>query len=173
MVADVDLGQHNRFKLLWLIGDLSAGKWTEAWVVDHRERFTSGADLWSAAWKDTVHLVWSWDDRRSGKVDEGSGVFHVSWTPAGFGRKVRLYKGERDGLDMAVDPDSGRVLVVFSTEQGDFVASRPAKGRWTRPTRLHADLTKEHHVSVRFLEKGSFVIRTRHGQTKEWLLKAK
>jgi hypothetical protein len=42
-LADVDIGQDNRFKLLWLVGDPAAGKWEEAWLVDHRNRFTSWA----------------------------------------------------------------------------------------------------------------------------------
>src|SRR5262249_51141133 len=100
----------------------------------------------------------------------GAGVFHVSRTPAGFGRKVRLYKGESNCLDLAVDPDGGRLLVVFSTEKGVFVASRPEKGSWTRPTLLHAERTGNPGVAVEPLGKGRFVIRTHRGETKAWRL---
>jgi hypothetical protein len=172
-VADVDIGQDNRFKLLWLVGDPSLGKWGEAWLIDHRARFTSWAYPWSGAAGETIHLVWTWQGGASPRRDADSGVFHVCRSTDRFARKVRVYKGEVDGLDMAIDPVGGRVLVVFSTEKGVFVTSRPAKGPWTRPTRLHPAFTREHDVSVKFLEKDRFVIRTKREETKEWLLQAK
>jgi WD40 repeat protein len=169
-LADVDLGQGNRFKLYWLVGNLAAGKWTEAWLIDHREHFTSWAHPLSAAWKEQVHLVWDWADVSAGDKAKGTGVYHVQWTPAGFGRKARVFKGLAENLDMAVHPKSGRLVLVFSTEEGVFVASRPAAGPWTRPTRLHPDLVKRHTVSIQPGPDGAFVIRTRYSKTKEWLL---
>jgi len=173
MLADVDMDQRNRFKLLWVIGDLSAGKWTEAWLVDHRDHFTSWAHPWSAAWGETVHLIWDWTDQSHGDPQKGSGIFHVIWTPDGFERKVRVYKGNVDSLDMAVDPDSGQLLLVFSTEEGVFVASQPADGPWTLPARLHPEFMRNYDVSVQALGKGAFVIRTKSKETKEWLLISK
>ncbi len=179
VVCDVDRDQRNRFKFFWLIGDLSTGKWTDAWLVDHRDYFTQGGHPWSAAWGETVHLIWDWTYHAYGEPHhKDSGIFHVTWTPGGFGRKVRVYKGnvdllEKDDLDMAVDPDSGQLLLVFSTQEGTFVASRPAKGEWTLPARLHPEFTRNYGVSVQALGKGAFVIRTRAGETKEWLLTSK
>ena len=99
-------------------------------------------------------------------------MFHVARTPAGFSRKERVYNGKVWGLDMAVDPDGGRLLVVFSTDKGVFVAARPAKGPWTRPARLHPELTKSLDVSVQAHGKGRFLIQTKGEQTKAWLLTA-
>jgi hypothetical protein len=170
-LTDVDIGQFNRLKLLWLIGDLKKGKWTEAWLIDHRDRFTSTAHPWSAASGDTIHLIWSVTVGHAKDEDRTAGVFHVARTKGEFGKKLRLAKGEIDTVAMAVDK-SGRVLVVFSTEEGVFVMSRPANGMWTRPAPLHASLKQSHNVSVEPHEKSGFIIRTGRDETREWLLSA-
>jgi WD40 repeat protein len=170
MVADVDLGQDNRFKLYWLVGDLAARKWTEAWLVDHRESFTSSAKPWSAAWKEHVHVVWNWDGGAPAEKGREAGVYHVEWTPTGFGRKTCICRERAENVDLAIDPASGRLLLVFSTDDGVFVASKPAGGAWTRPTRLHADLTKNERVLIQAAAEGKFLIRTHYRRTREWLL---
>ena len=163
-------GQNNRFKLYWLVGNLATRRWTEAWLVDYRKRFTSWAHPWSAAWKEHVHLIWNWDGGASADKDGESGVYHVEWTPAGFGRKTCISRGNAGYVDVAVDPVSGRLVLVFSTDDGVFVASKPTDGVWTRPTRLHADLTKQERLLIQAVENGKFVIRTHHRMTREWLL---
>jgi WD40 repeat protein len=168
MVADVDIGQGNRFKLYWLVGDLTAGKWSEAWLVDHRDRFTSWAHPWSAAWKEQVHLVWNWDGGAAKR--EEAGLYHVRWTPAGFGRKTRLSADSAQNVDVAVDPVSGRIVVVFSTNDGVFVASKAADGAWARPTRLHAGPARKERVLIEAAEGGKFLLRTQHRAAREWLL---
>jgi hypothetical protein len=172
-IADVDMGQFNRFKLYWLVGDLKAGKWTEAWLVDRLDQFTSWAHPRSAAWKDKVHLIWNWADGSTGDKAQHTGIYHVQWNPAGFGRKLRVFKGEATSFDMAVDPDSGQLLVVFNTGKGAFVTSKPAQGTWTRPARLHPMLTDDYSVSVQAGGKGCFIVRTKYVQTREWLLTCK
>jgi hypothetical protein len=169
MVADVDIGQDNRFKLYWLIGNPANRKWTEAWLVDHRDRFTSWAHPWSVAWKEHVHLIWNWDGGAFTKGDK-PGVYHVEWTPAGFGRKTRIARDKAKYVDVAVDPASGRLILVFSTDDGVFVASKPTDGVWTRPTRLHADITKPERVMIQAAADGKFMIRTHGRMTREWLL---
>jgi WD40 repeat protein len=170
MVADVDCGQNNRLKLYWLVGDLATRKWTEAWLVDHRNRFTSWAHPWSATWKEQVHLIWNWDGGASTDKGGETGVYHVQWTPAGFSRKTCISRGTAEHVDVAVDPVSGRLVLVFSTDDGVFVASKPADAVWTRPRHLHSDLTKRERVLVQAAEEGRFVIRTHHRTTREWLL---
>jgi WD40 repeat protein len=170
MVADVDLGQGNRFKLYWLVGDLATRKWTEAWLVDYRDRFTSWAHPWSAAWKEQVHLIWNWDGGASADNGDEAGLYHVQRTPAGFGRKTCISKDSAENVDVAADPVSGRLVLVFSTDDGVFVASKPADGVWTRPTRLHGGPARNERVLVQAAEEGKFVIRTHHRTTREWLL---
>jgi hypothetical protein len=170
MVADVEF---HRFKLLWLIGDLSTGKWLEAWCIAHHKGITSSSRPRSVTWGETIHLVWNWEQRFDVKEDDGDGVFHVAWTPAGFGPKTRLHKGAASELDMAVDPGTGRLLVVFGTKQGVLAASRPPKGPWTQPTPLPKDLAEAQGLAVQFADKEGFVIRTTGDEPKEWLLKAK
>jgi WD40 repeat protein len=170
MLADVDLGQNNRFKLYWLVGNLATRKWTEAWLVDHRDRFTSWAHPWSAAWKEHVHVIWNWDGGEHAAKGGEPGVYHVEWTPAGFGRKTCISNGNAEYVDVAIDPLSGRLVLVFSTDDGVFVASKPNDGVWTRPTPLHDDLTKQERVLIQAVAKGKFAIRTHHHMTREWLL---
>jgi hypothetical protein len=163
-VADVDLGQFNRFKLYWLVGDFKTGKWSDAWLIDHRAQFTSYAHPASATWKDSVQVVWSWVNSLNNQVHEDSGLFHVQWTPAGFGKKQRIFKGDVHNAVAAVDPDSGRLLVVIQADKV-FVTSRPAVGAWTLPSPLPEDAGA---VAVQSADKGRFIVRV---AGKEWLLK--
>jgi hypothetical protein len=171
-VADVDIYQDNRLHLYWLTGDPVTGKWAAAWLIDRRG-FTSWSHPWSGAWGGKVHLIWTWYDGRKDSPAPGSGAFHVERTPDGFGRKTRIIQGEVSEWDAAVDPKSGRLLLVFSKEDRVYVMSRPDQGAWTRSVRLDPKITKNESVSVEASEDGAFVIRTGSEATREWLLKPK
>lgn len=165
-VADVDLGQFNRFKLYWLIGDLRAGKWSDAWLIDHRAQFTSYAHTVSSSWKDSVHVVWSWVDSADRTGHKDSGLYYVQWTPAAFGRKQQIFKGGVRNAALAIDPDSGRLLVVIQADK-IFVASKPAAGGWTAAAALPGEGGA---VAVQRADKGRFIVRT---AAKEWVLTPK
>jgi hypothetical protein len=165
--------EYSRFKLLWMIGDLSTGKWAEAWCVDHRKGFLDCGRPRAVAWKDTVHLLWNWHRRFDAKEDDPGGVFHVAWTPAGFGAKTRLHRGESRGIDVAADPGTGRLVVVFTSDKGAFVTSRSAKGPWTRPAPLPKELAEARDLEVRFEGEEGFVIRANGDEPREWLLQVK
>lgn len=170
-VADVNLSQNNWLDLYWVIGDPKTGKWNAAWLVDRRG-FTSWSQPWSAPWKDKVHLVWDWCDVTNHKRAPGMGAFHVEWGPNGFTHKVRIISGPVNELDAAVDPESGRLLIVLAKNAGGvYVLSRSADGRWTRPVLLHSRLRGRHDVSVVAANGGTFMIRTGSDDTREWLLR--
>lgn len=165
-VADVNIDQGNRLDLYWVIGNPMSGRWTAAWLIDRRG-FTSWSHPWSAAWGEKVHLLWTWGD---GRVDTapGSGAFHVEWSRGKFTRKVRLISGLVNQLAAAVDPRSGRLLVVFSKDDGVYVLSRPEGGSWTRAAWLHPE---GDDVAVEAAESGEFIIRTGSEGTREWVLR--
>lgn len=169
-VADVNISQGNRLDLYWAAGDPRAGKWESLWLVDRRG-FTSWSHPWSAAWGDRVHLLWTWCDVSINKRAPGMGAFHVEWGPGGFGRKVRVVAGVVQEWGAALDPQTGRILVVFSKDDGVYVLSRPAGGGWTRAARLHPGLRKRREVSVEAAAGGAFVIRTNVVETREWVLR--
>jgi hypothetical protein len=105
-------------------------------------------------------------------------MFHVEWGPGGFGRKVRVISGVVRGLDAAVDPQSGRLLIAFSKEAGGksdgvYVVSRLEGGNWTRPARLHPRIGKDDDASVEAAGGGAFIIRTGPSNTREWVLNPK
>jgi hypothetical protein len=168
-VADVNIFQDNRLDLYWVVGDPASGKWTAAWLIDRRG-FTSWSHPWSAAWGDKVHLLWTWCDVSVNKRAPGMGVFHLEWGPGGFGRKVRVASGAVSEWGAAVDPQTGRLLIAFSKDDGVYVTSRPEGGSWTRAARLHARLRKSREVSVEPAAGGAFVVRTGEANTREWLL---
>jgi hypothetical protein len=170
VVADVNIFQDNRLDLYWVIGDSMLGKWTTAWLVDRRG-FTSWSHPWSAAWGDKVHLLWNWCDVSVHKRAPGMGLFHVQWGPGGFARKVRIIPGVVQEWDAAIDPKSGRLLVVFSKDDGVYVISRSENGGWTRAVHLHPRINKRCEVSVEAVAGGHFVIRTDAEVTREWELR--
>ena len=168
IVADVNIFQDNRLDLYWLIGDPGAGKWTASWLVDRRG-LTSSSHPWTGAWGEKVNLLWHWDGQGL-ESSPGDGIFHLQWQPAGFGRKVRIVKGKFSGWDAAVDPQSGRILLVYSDDNGVYITSRPEGGTWTTPAKLHKSLTNDHAVSATS-EGGTFIIRTKYEDTREWLVR--
>lgn len=169
IVADVNIFQDNRLDLYWVIGDPSTGKWTAAWLVDRRG-FTSSSHPWSEAWSDKVNLLWHWE-KQGLEESPGNGIFYVQWQPGGFGKKVRIVKGRAWKWDAAVDPKSGRVVLVYSDEGGVYVTSKAEGGTWTTPTTLHKSLTSRHYVSATSVNDGTFIIRTTYEDSHEWLVK--
>lgn len=169
-MADVNNFQDNRLDLYWVSGNPVTGKWTAAWLVDRRG-FTSWSNPWSAAWSDKVHLIWTWRDVSVNKGAPGMGAFHVEWTPDGFSRKVRVIPGVVQEWDAAIDPKSGRLLIVFSKDDGVYVVSRSENSGWTRVARLHPRIKKRSDVSVEASKGGSFVIRTSSEDLREWVLR--
>jgi hypothetical protein len=171
IVADVNIFQNNGLDLYWVIGDPRTGKWTAAWLVDHRD-FTSTCHPWSGASADKVNLLWHWEKQ---EVDDSpdEGIFHLQWQPGGFGKKVRVVKGVFRSWDAAVDPQSGRLLLVYSNDKGVYITSRPEGGTWTMPAMLNKSLTKSHDVSATSVNNGTFIIRTIHNYNdmREWVVR--
>lgn len=170
-VADVNIYQDNRLDLYWVMGDPNSGKWLAAWLIDRRG-FTSWAHPWSAAWANKVHLVWSWCDVSIHKRAPGMGAFHVEWSPNGFSRKVRMISGPVNELDAAIDPQSGRLVIILAKDNGVFVLSRLANATWTRPVLLPPSLNKSNDVSIAAAKGGAFIVRIGSDNTREWLLRA-
>jgi hypothetical protein len=172
IVADVNISQANRLDLYWVIGDPRTGKWTAAWLVDRRD-FIGSSHPWSGASTDKVNLVWLCE-KQGLESSPDDGIFHLEWQPGGFGQKVRVIKGKFRGWDAAVDPQSGRLLLVYSDkDRGVYITSRPEGGTWTTPVRLHKSLTKPHDVSAIGLSDGTFIIRTTYNykDTREWVVR--
>ena len=173
-VADVNISQDNRLDLYWVVGSLASGKWAEAWLIDRRG-FTSASHPWMGSWGDKVHLLWTWYDASVHKDAPGMGMFYVERSPGGFSRKVRVVPGVVNGFDAAIDPRSGRILIVFSIEVGGesagvYVVSRSEDGSWTRPALLHYQIGKYDDASIEAAGGGAFVIRTGSPDTREWVL---
>ena len=168
IVADVNIFQENRLDLYWVIGDPATGKWTAAWLVDRRG-FTSSSHPWSGAWADKVNLLWHWE-KQGLESSPDDGIFYLQWQPGGFGQKVRVVKGRVSSWDAAVDPQSGKLLLVYSGDDGVYITSRPEGGTWATPARLNKSLTKPHDVSATSVNDGMFIIRTSYEYTREWVV---
>ena len=172
-VADVNIFQNNRLDLYWAIGDPASGKWTEAWLIDRRG-FTSWSLPWMGASGDKVHLLWTWCDASVHTDAPGMGIFHVEWSNGGFSRKLRVVSGVVKQFDAAIDPRSGRLLIVFSKDddyEHVYVISRSSDGRWTRPAQLPIGIAKnDTDASVSATSGGAFIIRIGSMNTTEWML---
>jgi len=138
-VADVNISQNNRLDLYWTIGDPKTGKWTAAWLIDRRG-FTSWSHPWSARWDDKVHLLWDWCDVSIHKNAPGMGVYHVEWSPNGFGRKTRIFAGPVQEFDAAIDQRTGLLVIVLVKERGGVyvVSSIDRRGLGHRERSHHA-----------------------------------
>jgi hypothetical protein len=170
-VADVNIFQNNQLDLYWMIGDPKTGKWVSASLIDRRD-FTSSSGPWSGAWGDKVQLLWDWTAMQETQRESGNGVFHVEWGPNGFGRKVRFISKDVNGFDAAIDPLSGRLLIVLGTDDGVYVLSRLANGKWERAVLVHPDLqTTNYALSIEATNGGAFILRTDSEKTREWLLR--
>jgi hypothetical protein len=170
IVADVNIFQDNRLDLYWVVGDLLSGKWTAAWRIDRRG-FTSWSYPWSAAWGDKVNVLWNWCDESVHKNAPGMGIFYLQWGPSGFGRKVRVVQGVPRTWDAAIDPQSGRLLLVYAKADGVYITSRLERGSWTRPSLLSSKLGYVLALSVKSADEGTFIIRIGDEDTREWLLR--
>lgn len=166
VVADVNISQGNRLDLYWVIGDPRTAKWGSAFLLEHRG-FTSWAHPRSIALGESVHLLWDWVDGSHPEAQPDNGLFHVEWTPRGFGRKVRIASGEILAWDMAMDSKSGLLLAVYSTDEGVYGATRSRDGWWSKPARLLTVSSMALSVEAR---DGAFLLRTGDGETKEWLV---
>jgi hypothetical protein len=172
VVADVNIFQFNRLDLYWVIGDLKSGKWISAWQIDRRG-FTSWSHPWTGAQSDKVNLVWNWCDESVNKNAPGMGVFHLEWSPQGFGRKVRVVPGVPRTWAAAIHPRSGRILIAFSKDERVYVVSRDGTGKWTRPALLHPQLSGQYSYDLAVEATGSeaFKVRTNSENTREWFLR--
>jgi hypothetical protein len=169
IVADVNIYQHNRLDLYWVIGDPGTDKWTAAWLVDRRG-LTSSSHPWSGAAADKVNLLWYWEKQGlDSSPDEG--IFYLQWQPRGFGRKVRVVTGRVSSWDAAVDPQSGKLLLVYSDDHGVYLTLRNEGGTWTTPVSFNKSLTKPHVVSATIVSDRAFIIRTAYEATREWVVR--
>ena len=161
IVADVNISDNNELNVYSVIGNPKTGKWTDAVMLDRRG-FTSWSRPWSGVSGQTVHLLWSWGDATYDKENPSMGLFYVDWTPAGYGRKVRVIKGLIETYDAAVDPRTGQLLIVAAVGNKVYLASRTGDGVWRRPGELHPEVPTEYSVdvSIKAEKPGRFVIRT-------------
>jgi hypothetical protein len=169
IVADVNISDNNELNIYSLIGDPESGKWMDAVMLDRRG-FTSWSSPWAGAWRDKVFLLWNWGDATYDKNNVNMGLFFVEWGPSGYGRKVRPVKGLIETYDVAIDPVTGLLVVVASRDDGVFVVSRSAQGRWTKAAKLDPALNKRADVSISPASNGLFIIRTDHGRS-EYVLR--
>lgn len=177
-VADVNISQSNRLDMYSVVGDPKTGKWSSAWLIDRRG-FTSWSSPWSAAWGDKVHLLWDWCDVSIHKNAPGMGLYHVEWSPNGFGRKTLIFAGPVQEFDAAIDQRTGLLVIVLVKDRGGvYVVSRTVEGKWTRARLLDPGVTGSPDVSIAATGDGAFVIRAsddimreRSDSTKEWLLR--
>lgn len=175
VVADVNIFQDNRLDLYWVIGDPATGKWTSAWLIDRR-RFTSSSHTWTAAWGEKVNVFWTWSDQTYHKNAPGMGIFHLEWSPAGPGRKLRIVRGVPQTWDAAIDPQSGRILVAYAATNRVYLTSRTAGGAWTRPTLMNPG-PRGYFMALSVASTGddSFVVDVGNGfhdgQNSEWVVR--
>jgi hypothetical protein len=100
------------------------------------------------------------------------GAYHVEWSPAGFGRKTRIFMSPVGEMDAAIDPESGLLVIVVVRDAGGlYVLSRSADGKWTRPSLVAPKFSGLDGVSIEPAGHGAFIVRAGSEDTKEWLLR--
>ncbi|MGH9947001.1 MAG: hypothetical protein ACRD6X_07385 [Pyrinomonadaceae bacterium] len=169
IVSDVNISDNNELNVYAVIGDPKAGKWQEACLLDRRG-FTSWSHPWNGSWQDKTHYLWDWGDANYDTENPNMGLFHVEHGANGLGRKVRVISGIVESFGAAIDPRTGRLVVVAAREDGVFISSRDGVGKWTRPVRLDATLNKRYDVSITQVGL-DFVIRTAPGSDREWVVR--
>jgi hypothetical protein len=154
-VADVNISDNNSLDLYWVTGSPISGKWSSAWLIDHRG-FTSIAQVWNGSWGNKVHLLWSWDSGE--KKSPGIGLFHVEKVASNFSRKVRILSRNVSHWSAAIDPTSGRLLVAFSTEDGIFMISKKVDGMWTSPSSIGQPGLRNAYLQLEPGHSGNFLL---------------
>lgn len=176
LVPDVDMGQKNRFKLLWVIGDLNTGKWTEACLIEHRRLFTSSAAAQVVTAGEKTEAFWSWGGRDNPSEE---GVFTVPLGAEGFGRKKRIFALPCDFIERfsaAVQPGTGTALVGVDSYHGKSqfaLVARDGAGRWHAPKVVDLGLTFVGAFEVQCGPDDTFVLRMTTEETHEWVVKVK
>ena len=88
-----------------------------------------------------------------------------------LGRKTIISEDPGDTFDFAVDPDTGRIVLVFATDRGVFVSCRSQKGEWTKAKVLDPNLDKNHDVAITALGKGEFGVRVKYEESTDFQLR--
>jgi len=161
-VADVNTSENNNLDLYWVDGSPLSGKWSAAWLIDHRG-FTSIAQVWNGAWGERVHLLWSWDSGE--EKSPAIGLFHIEKDASGFSRKIRIIPRNVSDWSAAIDPNSGRVLVAYSTEDGIFMISKNEDGIWTRPSSIDQPGLRNAHLHLEPTSNGNFALNVSNNST--------
>jgi hypothetical protein len=168
VIADVNISENNNLDLYWVVGSPASGKWSDAWLLDHRG-FTSEAEVWNGASRDKVHVIWSWDSGE--EKSPGIGLFHVEKTDSGFSRKVRIVPRNVSHWSAAIDPTSGRILLAFSTQDGILMMSKKEDGVWTQPASIGQPGLRESHLQLEPGTNGNFVLKVNNYTTiSTWLI---
>jgi hypothetical protein len=161
MVSDVFMGENNRHKLYWVIGDVEKKAWEDATLIECERSFTGSARPDSVRLGDSVHLIWSWHPL------SGPGrLCYLEWTPRGFGRKMIVTWQLGHYSAIAVDPQHGLILLAYSTTGGVFFSLRTEDKSWTRPKLLHEDINADFRFNVAGIGKRIFAFRVRQAGPK-------
>jgi hypothetical protein len=158
VVIDVNISDDNQMDLYWMVGDLSSGKWLSATLIEQRG-FTSVSHPWTGISGNKVHLIWSWS--AGARKSNADGLYYLERAGEEFGRKSQFVSGDVWSWDAAVDPESGRILVVYSTlePQALYAVTRSPSGEWTRPESLPSGILEVSAVKVAAAGDDEFVIR--------------
>ena len=87
------------------------------------------------------------------------GLFYADWSATGYGRKIRVFKGLIESYDAAVDPRTGRLVVVAGIGNKIYFASRSPGGGWQKPAPVSPEITtgSVDGLSVQVSKDGSLV----------------
>lgn len=168
-VAEVYVIKGNRFKLYWLIGNLDTKKWEETFLIVQNDVFTGIAHSELASWRDTVHLVWNMNSK-----SPTSGIYYLDRKDKHFGKKVRIFPGQVNTFEMALDQDTGRILIAIPTENdGVMILSRSADGLWSKPRSLMEEFKEDVDLSLHASGQNTFILRTLGKNDRQFVIKIK
>jgi hypothetical protein len=154
VVSDVLIGENNRLKVYWAIGDLGSKKWEKLYLVEHVAEFHYWSSPKAVSTKDRVHLI-----LENSKGNKVTYLEHHSWNKKeDFSLPTIIHEGPDVEFDVAECQFGDSLLMVYSSKEGIFLVGHQ-DGTWRGARLLPKEIKEQCRVAIENIAHDRFQIR--------------